>query len=300
MEKLERPMRILHISDTHIFGDDTLHYGVVDTAAALTRTLERASSIEDIDVVLLSGDISDDMTAASYERVRAMVEPWAAERSVPVLYAMGNHDRAAEFEEVLGDRTGVLEVRGVRIIRLDSAVPGAGYGEVGAEQIEMLRRELAAASGPSIVVVHHPPTPAYGPLLKALELQDAAELIAACAEGGATAVLSGHYHHPLVAIEQGVPVIVAPGVANTSDACPPAEHERATVGSGFAIVDVPALGAPTATFFSAPSAGDGAEIFDLGPEEVARIAAAAGPRQPQNAVRDAVTGAAAHETGPGA
>ncbi|QPZ37960.1 metallophosphoesterase family protein [Paramicrobacterium chengjingii] len=273
----ERPLRVLHLSDTHIYGDESLHYGIVDTVAALARTLDRAEPIENIDVVVLSGDLSDDMSTGSYERLRDIVEPWAARHEAVVVYAMGNHDRAAEFERVLGPRTGATEVRGVRILRLDSAVPEAGYGHVDDEQLHWLRRELDAASGPSLVVVHHPPTPAYGPLLKALELQNPRELLAVCAAGGATAVLSGHYHHSLVSRENGVPVIVAPGIANTSDACAPAGHERATIGSGFAIIDVPAAGSPVVTFIAAPSERDGAEIFNLEPADVDRIGRAAGP-----------------------
>ncbi|GAB2507562.1 metallophosphoesterase family protein [Paramicrobacterium agarici] len=272
----ERPVRVLHVSDSHLYGDDSLHYGIVDTHAALVRTLERAETIEGVDVVVLSGDLSDDMTVRSYERLRDLVGPWAARHDAEVVCAMGNHDSAAEFEQVLGPRTRAVDVRGVRVITLDSAVPHAGYGHVGDEQLRMLRDALATASGPSLVVVHHPPTTAYGPLLAALELQNAREVLDVCAAGGATAVLSGHYHHSLVAHERGIPVIVAPGVANTSDACPPAGHERSTIGSGFAIVDVPAKGEPTTTFFTAPSEQDGTEIFNLDADEVAQIARVAG------------------------
>lgn len=277
IDRTEQNLRVLHLSDTHLFGDDSLHYGVVDTATALTRTLARAETVESIDVVVVSGDLSDDTSIASYERLRGAIEPWAARQGAEVVYAMGNHDGRDGFEAVLGQRLGVTHVRGVSIIRLDSAVPGAGYGFVDAEQLAWLAGELDAASGPSLVVVHHPPTAAYGPLLKVLELQNSREVIDVCAAGGATAVLSGHYHHSLVAREQGVPVIVAPGIANTSDACPPHGHERATTGSGFAIVDVPPSGAPAVTFFTAPSESDGTEIFNLGADEIERIARAAGP-----------------------
>ena len=40
----ERGLRILHLSDTHLFGDETLHYGSVDTLAALDRVLARQSA----------------------------------------------------------------------------------------------------------------------------------------------------------------------------------------------------------------------------------------------------------------
>ncbi|MCX7522941.1 metallophosphoesterase [Microbacterium sp. STN6] len=279
----ERPLRILHLSDTHLFGDDTLHYGMVDTAAALGRVLARASEIEGVDVVVLSGDLSDDGSAASYEKLRELVEPWAAAHGASVVYAMGNHDLRAGFEAVLGDRVGVTTVRGVRVVRLDSSVPAYGYGEIEASQLEWLRRELATpAQRGTVVVVHHPPTAASSPLLRALELQRPEELLAACSAGDVRLVLSGHYHHPLVATEAGLPVIVAPGITNTTDALAPSGRERATIGAGFAVVDLPVRGLPAAglprvTFVPAPGPDDGTELFDLTPDEVEHIARAAGP-----------------------
>ncbi len=107
------------------------------------------------------------------------------------------------------------------------------------------------------------------------------------------AILAGHYHHPLTTSERAIPVIVAPGVANTADAHGPAGHERALVGSGYAVIDIPlgsastspAASAPRVTIHHAPSLDDGRVIFDLGPEEVAAIAAKAGPPQLDGAAR---------------
>lgn len=278
MKRHDTALRILHISDTHLFGDDTRHYGVVDTDAALRRTLERADAVPDVDVLVASGDLSDDGSVSSYRRLRELTEQWGRRHDAQVVYAMGNHDVRAGYEEVLGERRTVAEVGGVRILTLDSAVPGAGYGLVPDEDLGWLRQTLEHdPQRASVVVVHHPPTPAWGPLLQALELQNAEALREVCAAGGVGTVLSGHYHHPLATVEDGIPIVVAPGVANTSDPCARPGHERATVGSGFAVVDVAADGSPTSVFIGAPSEQDGTELFDLTPDEVARIAAAAGP-----------------------
>src|SRR5512133_296719 len=92
---VEQALRILHLSDSHLFGDDTLQYDRVDTLAALRRVLERAGVLDRADVVVLSGDLSNDGSAESYRRLRALVEPWAAARGAVVVYAMGNHDLRA-------------------------------------------------------------------------------------------------------------------------------------------------------------------------------------------------------------
>jgi 3',5'-cyclic AMP phosphodiesterase CpdA len=300
-----RPLRILHVSDTHLLGDGSRHYGVVDTTAALRSVLERASVIPDVDVVVLSGDLSDDGTPASYRTLLELVEPWAAERGAVVVPAMGNHDLADGFEEVLGERERTVLVRGFRIVTVDTSVPGAGYGRLDPAQLDRLSLALAGGEDPdreergerpgwgpyrpSIVVMHHPPVPARSALLAALELQEPQPFVDECARAGVFAVLAGHYHHPLTTTVGRFFVSVAPGVANSSDPFAPCGHERAEVRSGFAVVDVPGVPeGPGAVTVPAPSAiavtvseasdvADGTELFDLAPDEVARIAALAGP-----------------------
>lgn len=279
-------VRLLHLSDTHLLDGGALHYGVVDTTAALARVLDAAADVSDIDAVVLSGDLSDDGTPATYRTLQDMVEPWAAARGADVVYAMGNHDVRAGFEEVLGERTGTATVGGLRIVRLDSSVPGRGYGEIDDAQLDWLRRELAADSAPTVVLLHHPPTAGMTPLLAALQLQNPDALLDICSKAGVLAILAGHFHHSLVTAERGIPLFVAPGITNTIDIHAPAGRERARTGSGFAVVDIP-LGdpgagaatrpAPRVTIHGAPGPDDGRLLFDLGADEVAAIAAQAGP-----------------------
>jgi 3',5'-cyclic AMP phosphodiesterase CpdA len=278
-------LRILHLSDTHLFGADPsgtgdrpLHYGRVDTTAALRRVLDRASVLTRLDLVVASGDLSDDGSPDSYRQLRELIDPWAAARGADVLYAMGNHDLREGFEAVLGARERVATVRGRRIIVLDSSVPGAGYGAVDAAQLERLRAELAVpAEYGSVLVLHHPPVPAPTPLLAALQLQDPQPLLEVCAAGDVRVILAGHYHHPLATSVRGIDVFVAPGVANTTDVTACAGHESARTGAGFALVELPARGPARCVPVTAPAPDDGTVIFDLPPDEVRRIAIAAGP-----------------------
>lgn len=278
------PLRILHLSDTHLFagadGARPLHYDRVDTTAALRRVLDRASELGPLDLVVASGDLSDDGSPDAYRQLRDLLDPFAAAHGAEPVYAMGNHDLAEGFETVIGDREGTTTVRGRRVIRLDSSVPGAGYGAVDDRQLDRLRAELATpAEHGTVVVLHHPPVPAATPLLAALQLQQPDRLLQVCAAGDVRLILAGHYHLPLATAAAGIQVFVAPGVANTADLLAAHGHEGARIGSGFALVELPADGPARFLPVAVPSADDGAVIFDLPPDRVRDIGIAAGPPQ---------------------
>jgi 3',5'-cyclic AMP phosphodiesterase CpdA len=270
-------LRILHLSDTHLLGDVAGRHNGVDTTRALDRVLARAADVEGIGLVVVSGDLSEDGSPASYERLRERVDPFAAQRGAPVAYVMGNHDAAQGFEQVLGAREGAFEVGGFRVLRLDTSVPRAGYGELFPAQLDALRAQLATpAERGTIVVMHHAPIPAWTALLRALELQNTDAALDAISSGDVRLVLAGHYHHAVSGRAGRVPVIVAPGVTNTIDAVAPSGHERAAAGSGFAVIDLPETGEPAVTFVSVPE-HETRWVFDMDETLVAQIAAQYGP-----------------------
>lgn len=272
-------LRILHLSDTHLYGDGRFQYGLVDTLAALDRVLVRAGELEGVDLVVASGDLSDDGTAASYRLLQERLEPWAAERGAVVAYAMGNHDLPDAFEEVLGPRETTFDVRGFRVVTVDTTVAHAGYGLIGDKRLARLREALAEPSAHgTVVVLHHPPVPPTTGLFETLRLVDPEPLLDVCSAGDVKLILAGHYHHALftTAGVGGIPVVVAPAVANTTDVLWPPPRERAERGAGFALVELGADGPVRAHVVRAPAADDGETVYDLDAEAIARIAADSG------------------------
>ena len=288
--------RLLHLSDTHLLAAGALHQGRVDTTAALRHLLDGLAGIGDLDAVVVSGDVSDDGSAESYATARDLVGAFAAGRGAAVVWAPGNHDVRGPFARVLlgradggdGPLDAVHEVAGLRIVVLDSSVPGRGYGELRPGQLARLREVLASpAPRGSVVVVHHPPLPAPTVLHEALRLQEPGALLAALAGTDARVVLGGHYHHPSVAVVGGLPVVVAPGVANRTDVLVARGRERAVRGSGACLVELDDAGggagggagsgaAVRAAVLAVPGEGDGEVVLDLDEAVVGAVAAAAG------------------------
>lgn len=290
-------LRILHLSDTHFAGDGGRHYGVVDTAEHLRRALSHVGHLL-FDLVVVSGDVSEDGTEESYRDVLEHLTPWAQARGARLVFAMGNHDRREAFRAVLGGGqpdAGESELPGIelerpvasvvteggwRVIVLDSSVPGAGYGELDAAQKTFLREALAApAEHGTVVVVHHPPVHAQTNLLQALALDehDGRDLIDIVRGTDVRVVLSGHYHLPITEFVSGVAVTVAPGVTNLSRAFADPAEESSIDGFGGSVITIDADRVRVLPFLERMTPDDVVFHFDV--DVVAEIVKDAG-RQP--------------------
>jgi len=145
---------ILHFSDTHFVGDDALLYGSVDAEGHLAQILDELdASGSRPEAIVFTGDLADRGDPRAYEKLRRLVEPAAASLGAQLIWVMGNHDNRAAFRaELLGqvpsmrpvDR--VYDVNGLRVIALDSTVPGAHHGEVSPEQLELQIERIHAAN----------------------------------------------------------------------------------------------------------------------------------------------------------
>jgi hypothetical protein len=89
-------------------------------------------------------------------------------------------------------------------------------------------------------------------------------------------VLAGHYHHHFAGALAGVPVLVAPAVANDTDVTGPYARERVLAGTGALLVDLAADGSVWSTPIRVPLPDDGRVVFDHDEARVAAIVAAAG------------------------
>ena len=128
---------LLHFSDTHLISDGCL-YGAVDADGRLGELLEqlKRSGVRP-DAVVFTGDLADAGEPEAYRKLRAVVEPFAAELSAELIWVMGNHDNRAALRSCLLDEAPsmapldrVCMIDGLRIITLDTSVPGYHYGEI--------------------------------------------------------------------------------------------------------------------------------------------------------------------------
>ena len=239
---------ILHLSDTHLLAGDRLLGGRYDVAAHLRRTLAAAEATGvRPDAVVFTGDLTDLGEPEAYRALRAAVEPWAARLGAPVVWVAGNHDERTALRAELLDAeateepvTGVWDLDGLRLIALDSSVPGWHHGDLDAEQLEWLRAELAEpAPLGTILALHHPPLPTHIPFFDILELRDQPGLAAAIAGSDVRAILAGHLHYSTSGTFAGVPVSVSAASCYTMDLARPADEVNGMdAGQSFHLVHV--------------------------------------------------------------
>ena len=225
---------LVHVSDTHFLRDGAALYGAVDTDQTVHRAFEQLhrSGIRP-DAFILTGDVADRGEVDAYRRIRGIVEAAAAQWGAAIVWVMGNHDQREPFRtELLGETQSggvgepvdqapvdqVHDLDGLRIIVLDTSVPGYHHGEITDAQLEWLRAVLSTPSPRgSILALHHPPIPTPLPLMSVLELQDQPRLAAVLVGSDVRAILGGHLHYSTQGLFAGIPVSVAAATCYTMD-----------------------------------------------------------------------------------
>lgn len=138
---------------------------------------------------------------------------------------MGNHDNRVALRTLLLDEApsmapldGVRRVDGLRVITLDTSVPGRHYGEISASQLDWLADELTtSAPDGTILALHHPPIPSVLDMAVTVELRDQASLGRVLKGSDIRAILAGHLHYSTNATFVGIPVSVASATCYTQD-----------------------------------------------------------------------------------
>ncbi|CAI9386872.1 phosphodiesterase [Microbacterium sp. T2.11-28] len=232
---------LLHLSDTHLRAGAPLLFDAIDGSERLSRALDgiEASGVRP-DVIVFTGDLVDLGERRAYADLRARVEPFAQRVGAEVVWVMGNHDERAAFRAELWDEHGddqrpvdrVDEFDGLRIVTLDTSVPGHHYGEVADEQLSWLARVLATpAPLGTVLAMHHPPVPSVLALAASVELRDQRRLADVLRGTDVRAIIAGHLHYSTFGTFAGIPVSVASSTCYAQDLTVPVGGTRPQDGA---------------------------------------------------------------------
>jgi 3',5'-cyclic-AMP phosphodiesterase len=173
--------------------------------------------------LVITGDLTDNGGAGEYQTLSEMLGRIA---DVPVYVIPGNHDRREIMRAELGHLPGVaadpnfvqyvVDDLPVRLVMLDTVVPGAGHGELCEARMAWLDATLAAAPDrPTMIGMHHPPFLCGIEHMDKIALRDIAGFTALIARHPQVKrIICGHHHRPItVQVAQAI-ASIAPSVAH--------------------------------------------------------------------------------------
>jgi len=191
----DQPVRIIQLSDTHLLEDTQGSLLGVKTEESFQAVLQ-ALKKESCDLLLHSGDLSQDGSAATYIRLAKALSAL----QVPIYSVPGNHDNAKEMarvfpcENMSNHRHVVL--KDWHLILLNSQVPSAVEGYLDRSQLHYLEHCLQIyPEHQALILFHHHPFALNTSWLDPLGLKNADELWKLVANyPKVKVILFGHVH----------------------------------------------------------------------------------------------------------
>ena len=247
-------MIIAQITDLHVRPEGSRAYNRVPTNDMLRDAIAEVNALAPPpDVVIATGDLVHTGEIAEYEMLRDLLDGF----DMPVYLVPGNHDDRDNLRKMFGG-TAYLPAEGdflhyavedypVRLIGLDTLVPGEARGELCTARIGWLAERLAdAPDRPTVIFMHHPPFDT------GIQHMDVIGLTGAEALGDLVArhkqierILCGHLHRPIQVRWRGTLAATAPSTAHqvVLDLRPGAEGRFALEPPGYQLhVWSPGLG----------------------------------------------------------
>src|SRR5438270_8831004 len=150
------------------------------------------------DVVVCTGDLTNEGYRQEYKNWLA----YASRIDAPIHTTPGNHDARnvgyLHFEELIGERYWTADVRGVRIVGVDSSEPDINEGQIGRQRYDWIRDQFGPPADLKLFALHHHLIPVPGTGRERSVVHGAGDLPVVLINSGGNIVLSGHKHFPYV------------------------------------------------------------------------------------------------------
>ena len=216
-------MILVQLTDTHVRPHGLTAYRALESNMLTERALRAVRGLRaQPDAIVISGDLTDNGLEAEYAELANQLGRII---KVPVYVIPGNHDRRENLKQGLAMLPGVndhpdfvqytVEHLPVRLVMLDTVVPGAGHGLLCAARLDWLEATLAAQPDrQTIIVMHHPPFICGIRHMDRINLRNADAFTAVIARHPQVKrILCGHNHRPVSTHVAHAIASIAPSVA---------------------------------------------------------------------------------------
>ena len=207
------PVRVLHVTDPHLFADSdsSLRGAVTHTTLADVLGHYQASGWH-ANLVAMTGDVVQDDSKAAYQRFLDLLSPLG----LPVYCVPGNHDVRGVMREMLATPPFFYcdskEIGDWLIVGIDSCIDDDAGGQVAQAEMGRLAGILSTTAAKHVAVcLHHPPLPMGSKWLDQVGLENGDELLQNLAlSDKVRIVMFGHVHQEFFAEIGGIKIIGTP------------------------------------------------------------------------------------------
>ena len=203
---------LVQLSDSHLFADADGRLLGMNTRQSLEKVIESVLAEQPaVDLLLATGDLSQDGSVESYQAFRQL----SAQIAAPARWLPGNHDELPQMAEAARQSDllePVIDIGQWRITLLDSAVPGSVPGYLQDGQLQLLARALSEApERHHLICLHHHPIPIDCVWMEPIGLRNPDALFAVLGRfPQVRAVLWGHIHQMFDQVREGVRLLASP------------------------------------------------------------------------------------------
>jgi Icc protein len=209
---------IVQITDPHLFADaDGKLLGMV-TRDSLEKVIDKVLLEQpQIDLLLVTGDLSQDGTVESYQAFQQM----SARIKAPTHWFCGNHDEPLAMEEAAAGIQAaggadvlkpVIDIGNWRITLLNSAVPGSVPGFLPESELKLLAQSLSEApERHHLICLHHHPVSIQCKWMEPIGLRNPHALFEVLGRFPQTkALLWGHIHQEVDRMQGDLRLLATP------------------------------------------------------------------------------------------
>ncbi|MCS3469593.1 Icc protein [Pseudomonas sp. JUb42] len=203
---------LVQLSDSHLFAEADGRLLGMNTRQSLEKVIESVLAEQPVvDLILATGDLSQDGSVESYQAFRQL----SAQIAAPVRWLPGNHDELPQMAEAAQQSDflePVIDIGQWRITLLDSAVPGSVPGYLQDAQLQLLAQALSEApQRHHLICLHHHPVSIDCAWMEPIGLRNPEALFAVLGRfPQVRAVLWGHIHQMFDQVREGVRLLASP------------------------------------------------------------------------------------------
>jgi 3',5'-cyclic AMP phosphodiesterase CpdA len=220
-------MILIQLTDLHVRPLGLAAMRICETNVLTERALRAVRDFRPRpDALLITGDLTNNGLIAEYQNLAEML---ARLIDIPVYVIPGNHDDRANFRTALDHLPGVstdpefvqytVEHLPVRLVMLDTMIPGQIDGELCPRRMAWLDRTLAEQPDkPTIIAMHHPSFACGVGSMDGILLRNPASFEALVSRHRQVRrIICGHHHRTIIGNVAQAIAMTGPGAAQVVD-----------------------------------------------------------------------------------